>query len=233
MVCEPDTRLNTGCLGEPVITSYSQTGTHGQISQRDRILKVSGIFFRSSSGIEVEKFSTSGQINCHETRLQIRIRQKTRTRAIGWVCDRRGRDGVAGTVQAHRVKVESRDPGCKFLTQPRSHDLRSESQIVLPFHISQVRLKTEIREVPSLRDRQRRVIADVRTWIIVDIVPAEERIDRQQSMRAERVLVAWCNVECHHLLPLILSRLIECVRNLEPIARRVKIHMKNIVPPRL
>src|SRR5207247_10417922 len=108
-----------------------------------------------------------------------------------------------------RVKVESRDPGCKFLTQPRSHDLRSEFQIVLPLRISQVRLETEIREVPSLRDRQRRVIAEVRTWIVVDIVPAEEGIDRQESMRVECMLIARCNVECHHLLALILGRLIE------------------------
>src|SRR5207249_10960856 len=52
-------------------------------------------------------------------------------------------------------------------------------------------------------------------------------------MRAECMLIARCYVECHHLLALILGRLIECVRNLKPIAGHVKIHVKNIVPARL
>ena len=66
------------------------------------------------------------------------------------------------------------------------------------------------------------------TRIIVDVVRAIERIDRQQCRRTERVLIAGRDVQRRQLLPLVLQRLIVRIWNLKPIASAHYVQMKRI-----
>src|SRR5262245_34089293 len=66
----------------------------------------------------------------------------------------------------------------------------------------------------------------------MDTVLPDEWINRHKHGRIERVLVSRGQVECEDLLSLVLSRLIETVWSLEPIASDQDVEVKRILGAR-
>ena len=66
----------------------------------------------------------------------------------------------------------------------------------------------------------------------MDTVLTDEWINCHEHGRIERVLVSRGEVECDNLLALVLSRLIETVGSLEPIASEQDVEVKRILAAR-
>src|SRR5215831_2061359 len=66
----------------------------------------------------------------------------------------------------------------------------------------------------------------------MDTILTDEWINGHKHRRIECVLVSWRQVECDDLLALVLSRLIETVWSLEPIASKQDVEVKRILTAR-
>ena len=83
-----------------------------------------------------------------------------------------------------------------------------------------VRLDAPVQELPVLALRGRRIGERIAAGVVVDLIFPDVRIDRQQRVGTERVLVARRDTPGEHALMLILGQLIVIVGNLKPVPRR-------------
>lgn len=80
-----------------------------------------------------------------------------------------------------------------------------------------------------MRCGHRRVVERIAARIIVELIAPHERIDGQQRVRIEGVLVAGREAPTQHALSLVLSELIVAVRHLKPVPRPEQVEMQNVL----
>src|SRR5207237_3944187 len=124
--------------------------------------------------------------------------------------------GISDRIQAHRIIGRIGDAELKSLFKTRLLDLRADLHVMFALRNGDVGFYSVVRQITVLRRGGRSVRKWIPARIVIYMVPPDKRIDRQERMRVERVLVAWCNIPGQHTLVLILSQLIVAVWCLDP-----------------
>ena len=96
--------------------------------------------------------------------------------------------------------------------------------------VGEVGHQAVVREKAVLGSRDGVVGERIAAGIVVDLVPPHERIDRQQHMVVERMLIPGSDHPRHDALFLVLRQLLVGVRNLKPVSRHEQVQVVGILP---
>jgi len=89
------------------------------------------------------------------------------------------------------------------LMQARLHKLGADFQIVLLVDVVEIGAHSVVGQAAVFADRDRRVGKGIARRIVIDLIAAQEGVDREQSAGAEGVLIAGRDVVGENFLALV------------------------------
>src|SRR5262249_28972389 len=131
-------------------------------------------------------------------------------------------------IETRRVERRVGDAEAEILEESGLLQVESDLDGLAAGVEGDVTLYTPIQKLSRLALGSRRVVQQVRTSVIEELVLAHIRIEGPQHLRTEGVLVARSDAPGEHALPLVLCQLVEAIWNFQRVARAEQIQVERI-----
>src|ERR1035437_63732 len=136
--------------------------------------------------------------------------------------------GRAGRIDTRRVERGIGDAESEIFEQARLLQIDAVLDVVMPDGGGYVGLHAPVQKLALLVLGGRLIGQRVATAVVVELILADVRIDGQQGVRIDGVLVAGRDVPGKHALALVLRELVQIVGNLNPVSRREQVQVNDV-----